>query len=262
VITNNVIGSVVHGPLALVQRLNEELSVEKLRGATSTVMASAVSKLDEAASILEAFRVKEAAIQTDANLSDQGKRTKMETTAKEFHAKLAFVEQAANDRREAARQLRAELDTLPKVTTDPVLAYLREQEIRQELRKLAQPERMKLVSQSVERKDLSILQAVRNDPFNAHELIPHEFMSRMLDQSLEKNRAEDLERWRTLTLCAEKLQLLANTLDVVLGRYRLDLPTFPTPPIGKVDLGQKNQQQAPEKKSSVDVPPKTVGAFQ
>lgn len=260
--TGNVIGSIVHGPLALVQKLKEELATEKLRGGTSTVLAAALDKLDQAAVVLAAFQEREAAIQTDANLSDQGKRTKMETTAKEFHAKLAFVEQAANDRREAARQLRGELDALPKVTTDPVVTYLREAEIRAELRKLDQSARMRLLADTVKQQQTTILAAVEHDPLNPDELIPKDYRQRLKDQLLEKSRAEELERWKALVFVAEKLQLLANTLDTTLGRYRIDSPTFPpkTEP-RPVDLKSVNQQTPPAKSTSVDVQSKTAGAF-
>jgi len=260
-ITGNVVASVSHGPAMLIQKLKEELATEKLRGATSTVIASAVSKLDEAASILEVFRLKEAAIQTDGNLSDQGKQSKMEQTARQFAGQLAFVERAATDRREAARQLRAELDTLPLLTTDPVLSYLREAEVRRRLERLTQVERLTWLGNATKPQQTMILLAVEHDPLNPDALIPAEYRQRLKDQLLETSRAEELERWKTLVMVSERLTLLANVLDTVLGRYSLSVPIFEGKPIKQADLGMKNTQRPPDKSKVADKPPTTTPAF-
>ena len=260
-ISGNVIGSIVHGPLALVQRLKEELSVEKLRGATSTVIASAAEKLNECASILESFRLREEQVQTDVLLSPAGKVKQMEVLTREFADKLRFIEQAATDRRQAAAELRAQLDRVPPSGSgDKVVEFLTGQEIRGELRKLSPPARMKLLSERTKAKDLGILRAIEGSPFGTSELVPAEFVARLKEDLAETNQAAEYARWRALTFVAEKLQLLANTLDTTLGKYRVDVPAFPAKTdLRTVDLGARNTQAPPDKNKAADKPTATVG---
>lgn len=261
-ITGNVVARVSHGPAMLIQRLKEELAIVKARGeGTATVLAAALDKLDQASLTLEAFRLKEEAIQADGNLSDQGKRTKMEQIAQEFSGQLAFIERAATDRREAARQLRQELDKLPTVVTDPVLSYLREAEVRRRLERVALADRLKLLGDATKPQKTMILLSVENDPLNPDDLMPAEYRQRVKDELLETSRAEDLERWRTLNVCSEKLTLLANVLETTMGKYSVAVPSFPGQLISKTDLKQVNTQSPPDKKKSIDVPPKQSPVF-
>jgi hypothetical protein len=255
-ITGNAVTAQI-GPFALVQRLQEELAAYKLRGGTSTVIAAALDKLQQAALVLAEFQQRAEAIQADALLSDAGKQAKMESLVQAYYGKLAFVEQAATDRTRAASELRAELDALPKAPGDPIIEWMRGAEIRQELRKLAQPERMKLVEARMTRTDLSILRAIDANPLGASDLLPTEYLTRLKEQILERNRSEELERWKTLVLCAERLQLLAHVLETSLGRYSLAVPTFETKPTTQTDLKMTDQTASPAKKAAVDTAPAT-----
>lgn len=256
-ITTNTVSSVSHGPAMLIQRLKEELSVLKATNeGTATVLAAALDKLDQAALVVEAFRVREEQVQTDVLLSPAGKQKQLEGAAKEFFGQLAFVEQAATDRREAARQLRVELDALPTGTTDPVLSYLREAEVRRRLERLALADRLTLLGNATKPQKTMILLSVERDPLNPDALIPAEYRQRVKDDLLAMSRADDLTRWKTLNLCAEKLQFLAHVLETAMGNYSLAVPSFTTPPVTKATLGMK-QTQAPPPKNQADKP---VGA--
>lgn len=258
--TGNAVTSYV-APIALIQKLREELAAYKLRGGTSTVIAAAQDKLEQAALVLAEFRQRAEQIQSDSLLSDQGKQAKMESLVQAYYGKLAFVEQAATDRTRAASELRAELDALPKTPGDPIIEWMRGAEIRQELRKLAQPERMKVIEARTTRTDLSILRAIDANPLGASDLLPTEYLSRLKEQMLERNRSEELERWKTLTFCAERLQLLAHVLETSLGRYSLAVPTFEPKPVTKTDLRMTDQTASPAKKAAVDKTPATTPQF-
>jgi len=261
--TGNVVASISHVPIVLIQTLREELALYAFtHTGTSIVTAAGIDKLDQGEVIVKEFRVREEAIQADGNLSDQGKRVKMEALAQEFFNKLRFISEAAENRRHAAAQLRAQLDALPKPPGDPIIEWMRGAEIRAQLRTLAQPERMKILTQSLEHKNLSILRAIENDPLDPNTLVSNEYRLRLKDQLSETNQAAEHARWKALVFVGDKLQLLANVLETTLGKYRIDVPTFPTPPIGKADLKSVNQQAPPDKSKAVDKKPEHVGAFQ
>lgn len=252
-ITTNTVASVSHGPAMLIQRLKEELGTEKLRGGTGSVIAACVEKLDQAALVLEEFRLREEQVQTNSLLSDEGKRQEMQKAAREFYDRLIFVSQAADSRKAAAAELRADLERLPKAPDDPIIAYLRGAEIRTQLRTLAQSERMKLLADSLQPQKAMILRAVEDDPFGGDELIPKDYRARLKEDVLQQNQAAEHTRWKTLVLVSEKLQVLANVLDTTMGKYSVAVPSFTTPLTTKADLGMKNTQ-APPPKSTADTP--------
>ncbi|MDH4079601.1 MAG: hypothetical protein OEU68_07280 [Nitrospira sp.] len=252
--TGNIVAGVAHVPRVLGKKLKEELA---MYGAThssiSTVMAAGIEKLNECDGIMSQFQAREEMIQTDILLSPAGKQKQMEAAAKEFFAKLKFVGEAVASRQAAARELRAQLEKVPPSGSgDKVVEFLTGQEIRGELRKLAQPARMKLLSERTTAKDLAILRAVETNPLGAQELIPDEFRERLKEDLAETNQAADYARWKALVFVAEKLQLLANVLETTLGKYRLEPPTFSIPPIGKADLKMQNTQRPAEKSPSID----------
>lgn len=263
-ITGNVVAGVSHIPLVLSQKLREELSVYAFNTPSiSTVTAAGIAKLDQHDVIMQEFQAREEAIQADALSSDQGKRVKMEAVAKEFFERVRFIAEAAENRRQAAAELRKELERPKTRPGDPVVETLREQEIRAELRKLAQSERMKLLAQSLEQKNLTFLRAVENNPLGASELIPDDYRARLREQWLETDQAAELERWKALVFVGDKLQLLANVLETTLGRYRLDVPAFPAKTdTCTVDLNGVNTQAPPDKSKTIDKKPEHVGAFQ
>lgn len=259
-ITDNVVAGVSHIPRVLVQKLKEEFSMYAFTTPSiSTVTAAGTSKLNEADTILAEFQAREEAVQADALLSDEGKRQKMEVTAKEFYGRLAFIAEAVENRRQAAAELRKELDRLPNAPGEPLVEAMREKEIRDELRKLDESGRMTRLADSLKRKDLAILKAIEHGPFGAHEFVPDEYRERLREQLLETSQAAELTRWKALVFVGEKLQLLANVIEGTLGQYRIDVPTFPAmADIRTVDLKGVNTQQAPAKSSAVDKTP--VGA--
>lgn len=257
-ITGNAVTAQI-GPFALVQRLREELAAYKLRGGTSTVIAAAQDKLEQAALVLTEFHQRAEAIQTDALLSDQGKQAKMETMVQAYYGKLAFVEQAATDRTQAAAELRADLDRLPKPPSDPIAEQFRQYEIRQDLRRRDQSERLKLLEASMTQADSPILRAIQQDPLSVVDpLVPKEYLTRLTERLLEKNRSEELERWKTLVYCADRLRVLSTTIETALGRYRLDVPAFPAKTDGRTMDLKMQDQTAPPKKSAADKAPADV----
>lgn len=262
-ITGNVVAGVSHIPRVLVQRLKEELSVYAVQTPSiSTVTAAGIDKLDQCDVILQDFQAREETIQADALLSDEGKRQKMEVTAKEFFGRLAFIAEAVENRRQAAAELRKELDRLPKAPGEPLVEAILQKEIREELRKLDESARMTRLADSLKRKDLAILKAIEHGPFGASEFVPDEYRERLREQLLEQNEKGEFERWKALVFTSEKLQVLMSVLDTHLGKYRIETPVFPPKTDGRtVDLKGVNTQQAPAKSSAVDKKPEHTPAF-
>ncbi len=263
-ITGIVVAGVSHIPRVLIQTLKEELSVYAFTTPSiSTVTAAGIDKLDQCDVVLQEFQAREEAIQADALLSDEGKRQKMEVTAKEFFERLTLIAEAVENRRQAAAELRKELDRLPKAPGEPLVEAMLEKEIRDELRTLDESGRMTRLADSLKRKDLAILKAIEHGPFGANEFVPDEYRERLREQLLEQNEKAEFARWKALVFVGEKLQLLANVLDTHLGKYRVDVPTFPAKTDTRtVDLKGVNQQAPPDKNRAVDKKPEHVGAFQ
>ena len=262
-ITGNVVAGVSHIPRVLVQKLKEELSVYAVQTPSiSTVTAAGIDKLDQCDVILQDFQAREEAIQADALLSDEGKRQKMEVTAKEFFGRLAFIAEAVENRRQAAAELRKELDRLPKAPGEPLVEAILQKEIREELRKLDESGRMTRLADSLKRKDLAILKAIEHGPFGASEFVPDEYRERLREQLLEQNEKGEFERWKALVFVGEKLQFLANVLDTTLGTYRIETPVFPAKTDGRtVDLKSVNPQAPPDKNRAADKTPEQTPAF-
>ncbi len=262
-ITGNVVAGVSHIPRVLVQKLKEELSVYAVQTPSiSTVTAAGIDKLDQCDVILQDFQAREEAIQADALLSDEGKRQKMEVTAKEFFGRLAFIAEAVENRRQAAAELRNELDRLPKAPGEPLVEAILQKEIRDELRKLDESARMKRLADSVKRKDVAILKAIEHGPFGPSEFVPDEYRERLREQLLEQNEKGEFERWKALVFVGEKLQFLANVLETTLGKYRLETPVFPAKTDTRtVDLKGVNQQAPPDKNRAADKAPATTPQF-
>lgn len=262
-ITGNVVAGVSHIPRVLIQKLKEEFSMYAFKTPSiSTVTAAGIAKLDQGDVTLQDFQAREEAIQADALLSDEGKRHKMEVTAKEFVGRLAFIAEAVENRRQAAAELRKELDRLPKAPGEPLVEAMREKEIREELRKLDESARMTRLADSLKRKDLAILKAIEHGPFGASEFVPDEYRERLREQLLEQNEKAEFERWKALVFVGEKLQLLMNVIEGVLGQYRIDVPTFPAKTDTRpVDLKGVNTQATPQKSKAADKAPATTPQF-
>lgn len=261
--TNSVV-SVAHIPLSVSQKLKEEFSLYAFNTpSVSTVTKTALDKLDQHDLVMNEFQERAKVIEADVLLSTTGKQKQMEAVAKEFFGKLTFIAEAAENRRRTAAELRKDLEKLPSPGGDKVIEFLAGQEVRGELRKLDETARMKLLADSIKRKELSILRAIESDPMGPRTLIPEEFLGRIREQLLEKNQAAELARWKALVFVGEKLQLLANVLETTLGKYRIDTPTFPAKTETRtVDLKSVNQQAPPDKSKAVDKKPEQVGAFQ
>jgi hypothetical protein len=260
--TNSVV-SVAHIPLSVSQKLKEEFSLYAFTTpSVSTVTAAAIDKLDQHDLVMNEFQERAKVIEADVLLSTTGKQKQMEALAKEFFAKLRFIAEAVENRRQAAAELRKDLEKLPSPGGDKVIEFLAGQEIRTELRKLDETGRMKRLSNSMMRKDLAILKAIEHGPFGPNEFVPDEYRERLREQLLEKNQAAELTRWKALVFVGDKLQLLANVLDTTLGKYRIETPTFPAKTETRtVDLKSVNQQASPDKSKVADCPPDKQPAF-
>ena len=262
-IATNTVVSVAHIPLSVSQKLKEEFSVYAFNTpSVSTVMAAATDKLDQHDLVMNEFQEQAKVIEADVLLSTTGKQKQMEALAKEFFSKLRFITEAVENRRQAAAELRKELDRLPSPGGDKVIEAMREKEIRDELRKLDETARMTRLADSLKRKDLAILKAIEYGPFGANEFVPDEYRERLREQLLEQNEKAEFERWKALVYVGDKLQLLANVLETTLGKYRIDVPTFPPKTDTRaVDLKSVNQQAPPDKNRAADKKPEQTPAF-
>lgn len=262
-IATNAVVSVAHIPLSVSQKIKEELAMYAYQNQSiSTVTAAGIDKLDQCDVVMNEFQERAKVIEADVLLSTTGKQKQMEALAKEFFSKLRFIAEAVENRRQAAAELRKELDRLPKAPGDPLVEAILQKEIRDEPRKLDESARMKRLADSLKRKDVAILKAIEHGPFGASEFVPDEYRQRLREQLLEKNQAAEFARWKALVFVGEKLQFLANVIEGVLGQYRIDVPTFPPKTAGRtVDLKGVNQQAPPDKNRAVDKAPATTPQF-
>lgn len=246
---------------ALTQRIREEIAIQEFDEANDKdVLSGLMQVIDRADVPLAELDAAEQAIQTNANLSEAGKTKAMIEAVATCHSGEKFVTTAAKDRQAAAAELRRALDAVPKGSGEPVLDYLQSAEIRTELKKLAQHDRMRLFLEAVQQGNTTVLRAIQTDPLGGTPLIPADFLKRVLEENIQQNKPTEWRRWQTLVFAAERLQILSASIEFQMAGYG-KLPAFPTPPTRKTDLHMQNTQQDP-KKSRADQPPVGAGKFQ
>ncbi|MGQ0557879.1 MAG: hypothetical protein ACT4PN_18265, partial [Nitrospiraceae bacterium] len=111
----------------------------------------------------------------------------------------------------------------------------------------------------VAHKNTVIRRALENDPLH-EELIPREYVERVIQEHAQQTEGAQWQRLQTLLFVSERLTLLANALEYRLGNYGTT-PTFPTPPLTKLDLKMKDQTAPPDKNRAVDKKPEQTPAF-
>jgi hypothetical protein len=252
--TYNAVGPISASLKALNQRLREESLAYKAldEGADEDVVEGVQKDLDKADVLLDELGVGEERVAVDTRLSTVGQQQEMVKIVADVRTRLAFVEKAATDRRDAAAQARKALEAIPKPSGDPVVARLEEMEIRERLRSLEMAQRMQVYLTATAAGDASIVRAVKTAPAG-EVLIEPEFLKRIDHEALERSKPEQLRRVRTLEYAADKLTLLASAIEATLGGYGHTV-NFPTPPVRTANLGRNNSQAAPAK-SAADAPP-------
>ena len=259
-IAHNVVGSMTPSLLALIQKIREEFQVHaEIQGDDSDVVKSGLKILDQANEELLALRREEELIQMDVDLSDEGRRKAMTKVVGRSVAALSFVQKHAVTKRAAFDEAQRQLSALPKSSDDPIVEYLRSMEIRQQLRTLAIAERMRVFLAAVEQNNANIVRAVNTAPAG-EVLIPKDFLARVEQERVEQTQPKEWRRLQTLDFVAEKLQILAGSIEGILGSYG-NVPVFKAPVVGKTDLGLQNTQAAPPK-SAADAPPAGGLTFQ
>lgn len=252
-ITGNVISSITPSLSALTQRLREEaLAAKEFESADADVIGGVVTVLDQVEGLLAELNTVEEKIATDETLSMVGKTQKMMVLVEQTYAKLRFVSKKAEDRQQAYTQEKATLEQVPKPVGNELVAYWREREIRDVLRELPVPDRMKAYVRGREMNDQDLQRAVALAPLR-EDLLPSEFIQRVDGEYLEKTRPQQVQRLATLKRAAEWFQLLWHAIELQMANFG-KIPNFKTPPNGTMDLGLKDTT-TPPKKSAADKAP-------
>lgn len=258
-IAENAVARITTGLSALNQRAIEELAMHKLDGGDNDVIDAALTQHERAGTELHDIDLQIEQVQADATLSPLGQQQKVAKIVQAGYQRLAFVAKAAQDRQAAADEARKALEALPKSADDPIVDYLRSMEIRQQLRTLAQPERMKLFVEAMDRGEAAILRAINGDPMGREALIPTDYLDRVREETAQRTQPKAWRRLQALDLATDRFRILAGAIEAVLGSYG-SKPTITPPPIRKLDLGLKNQTEPPAKGAADK--PEPVGAFQ
>ena len=180
-----------------VQKFKEALVgfLEAKRGNSDVILAG-VEKLDRADVILKKLETEEAAIATNARLSIVGKQEQMAAKAKEFHERLSYIAQTAQNQRSAANEIQKRFTSAPKAVDNETVDYLRGAEIRQRLAPLSMAERMKIVANG----NAQVLRAVMTDPLN-EPLVDGEFLERLAGRARAEERGQRVGAAAIVDLC-------------------------------------------------------------
>lgn len=270
-IATNTIAPISYSLKMLVQRIREEVRMRAEFGnerdpqrADQDVIASVESLLNRADRELAALSEAESALQANGDLSDEGRRKAMVKAVAQTYEALKLVRREATTKRAAAQDAQSALTAVPKGEQDPILDTLLSIEVRADLRKLAQADRMKLVTEAVQQQKSLLIRAVMNDPFHFTDimepLVPRDYLSRIRDEHAQTTQAKAWRRLETLVFSAEKLEILAGAIEANLGSYGQPV-SFPAKPVRESDLGQQNSQSPPPK-GLADEPPSGTPQFQ
>lgn len=263
--TTNTVGSIAPSLLVLIQHLEEKtLAYREFESGDRDVIEGVMTVLADAKLLIEELRMAEESIATNPNLSATGQRDAMTKVVKDILARAKFIEKKATDRRNAHDSERAATFAIPKPTGgDAAVSFWKEQEHRARLRTLPLSEKMRVYYDAVQRNEPSLVRAIKDPSFIGEMLAQQSFadyVERVDREFVEHGQPERWARLRSLEKAAQWLQLLWNAIDLQLSGYG-QVPTFPTPPVHKMDLGLQNRQQAPDKNKTVDRPPTHAPAF-
>jgi hypothetical protein len=177
------------------------------------------------------------------------------------HAKLRVIEKKGNERRQAYESESASVHAAPKPSSDSSAGTLREMEIRNRLREAPIHEQMWAYLTAAQRGWRDTLRALKDVELFGEDPRLTDYIQRVDQERFETKEPKQASRLRALKYCAEVLQALALRIDDRMGAYG-ESPSFPTPPIGKMDLGFSNGQEPPKKSAHADAPPEHIPAFQ
>src|SRR5215472_5927779 len=161
-IGNNVVAGKLESLRAAVRTMLTQLTVvedEDIRGNYQGV-------LERADSVLETGVNRERKIMADTNLSATGQRNAIQALWKETLSALEFVGKKATSLQEAASSLRAELFAIPPTPkgVDPIMAYMREAEIRAWLSRLSKAEVLSKYMVAAQSGNAEMIRAVKLAP--------------------------------------------------------------------------------------------------
>lgn len=252
-IAGNVPSVVTPSVKALIEKIRQDFKTHVgYQGGDEDVIDSGLKTLAQADGQLLALGKEEELIQADGDSSDEGKRKQMIKAVGRTYEALGFVKKAALQKAEAAADAKKTLTKAPIAPGDPVVDALHSFEIRQLLRSMSEADRMKLYEQAVSTKHVAVLRAFDSNPM-LETLLPTDWIERIQNKHLAATKKGEWARLGSLQFVAERLTMLANSIEYALGNYG-NTPTFPTPPIRSTDLGLKDQT-APPKKSAADKAP-------
>jgi len=224
-ISNNVIATVAAGLLA---RLRHDLDYV-LRVEDEAIREAYTADLKQAEEALSAMQQEERKIATNADLSAAGQTKAMIELAQATVKRLAFLGQRAKTVGQAYDAEHADLLALPPAPKgEPVVAYLREQEVRTYLRSLTLSQVMTAYIKAVENGDNETIRAIKLSP--GAPLIDASFIERV---DIEQGQLTKTARWtrlQSLEARRDGLRSLNDQVQAMLGGYGKE-PTFPTPPI-------------------------------
>lgn len=262
-ISDNVIAGVAASLLASVQQLREKvLTMAETQSFDMDIVEAFIKALDRAVLLLAELQMAEESIMADALLSAAGKEQKMIAVVQRIHTELEFLEKKAAQWQDAYTSERTALLSPPKLSSDLLVNAWKQRELRERMRSLSLSAQLRVYRDAVEQREPQLIAALKDPAFSAEMLADPrfaEFVQRVDNEYVQKTEPKKWMRLETLQQCATGLVKLSGSIESRLGSYG-QVVAFPTPPIGKTNLGQVNQQQAP-KKSAVDKPPTNSPAF-
>jgi hypothetical protein len=260
-IASNVVAPISGSLRAQVQKLQADaLGKQESENLDPDIIKGLLDILDEAEIVLAALSIEEEKAQTDPDLSDAGRIKAMTKAVRVAHAKLRVIEKKATERREAYESESAVIHAAPKPASDSMAGALREMEIRNKLRGAPLHEQMQAYLTASQRGWRDTLRALKDAEMFEDSLLTA-FIQRVDRERFDTKEPKQASRLRALKYCAEVLQALALGIDFRMSAYG-EVPSFPTPPIGKTDLGFSNGQEPPKKSAYADAPPEQIPAFQ
>lgn len=261
--TNNAIGGISGSLLALTQQLTEKARAHaEFESGDPNIVDGVVKIFNDATLLIEELRLAEESIVMNQTLSVIGQQEAMAKVAKDLHGRAKRIEKDAIQRREAHATEKAAALATPKPLGDPHISFLKEQEQRQRLRSLPLPAQMRAYADAVKQNEVTLVRSIK-DPAFAGEMLTDksfaDFVARVDREHVKFTTPQTWTRLETLEKAAQWLTLLWSAFDLQLGHYG-QIPSFKTPPTGKMDLGLKDTT-TPPKKSAADKPPTTTPAF-
>ena len=224
-IGNNVVAGKLESLRAAVRTMLTQLTVvedEDIRGNYQGV-------LERADSVLETGVNRERKIMADTNLSATGQRNAIQALWKETLSALEFVGKKATSLQEAASSLRAELFAIPPTPkgVDPIMAYMREAEIRAWLSRLSKAEVLSKYMVAAQSGNAEMIRAVKLAP--REPMIEPAELDKIDAERVRQTKVKETTRLDSLNTAADALasQSAAFMRSLSLG---FDVNVKPTPP--------------------------------